>query len=282
MAGMSRRRFLTCAAGLGGLGLAAGYPIFIERYIILTNTYRIAVPELPEAFNGFRIVHLTDLHYGPLVPLSLIRHVVNRANQIPRDITVCTGDYVHERNATDQIDTVWPELARLEAPMGVFSILGNHDHWADTNRSDYWLKQTGQDLRHKTACIERNGQRLWLAGTGDLWEDKKPLDPLLEAIPDTDCRIVLAHNPDTADTAFLKRVDLMLCGHTHGGQVSIPFLGTPMLPVKNKNYNSGLKTSARGVRIFISRGIGWAILPVRFNCMPEIAVLELFREQTQA
>ncbi|NQU39869.1 MAG: hypothetical protein HQ523_07955 [Lentisphaerae bacterium] len=94
-------------------------------------------------------------------------------------------------------------------------------------------------------------------------------------MPESDCRIVLAHNPDTADTSFSSRVDLMLSGHTHGGQVRIPFIGPPVLPVRNKNYSSGLKSSLRGATVFISRGIGWAILPVRFNCFPEIAVLEL-------
>jgi predicted MPP superfamily phosphohydrolase len=201
---------------------------------------------------------------------------VARANRISRDAVICTGDYVHERNSTGQIDTVWPLLAQLEAPLGVFSILGNHDHWADTERSQYWLNRTGQDLRHKVFPIEKGGERIWLAGAGDIWEDHRDLDELLHAVPDSECRIVLAHNPDSADTEFSSRIDLMISGHTHGGQVNIPFVGTPVLPVRNKNYSSGLKRSPRGAHVFISRGIGWAILPVRFNCYPEIAVLELF------
>ncbi len=272
---ITRRRFLKRAIGFGSLGLVASYPIFIERYIVLINTYRIPVPNLPEAFSGFRIVQLTDLHYGLLMPLRLIRSVVARANQIQRDITICTGDYVHERNAYAQIDTVWPVLNTLTAPSGVYSILGNHDHWADTGRSIDWLTKTGQNLRHKTHAIEKDGSRLWLAGAGDLWEDDIPLDILLQDVPDSDCRIVLAHNPDTADEPFSSRVDLMISGHTHGGQVDIPFIGTPKLPVNNKNYSSGLKTSPRGLSVFISRGIGWSIFPIRFNCYPEIAVLEL-------
>jgi predicted MPP superfamily phosphohydrolase len=114
-----------------------------------------------------------------------------------------------------------------------------------------------------------------LAGAGDLWEDHSDLDDLLRKVPGSECRIVLAHNPDTADTKYSSRVDLMISGHTHGGQVDIPFVGTPVLPVRNKNYSSGLKRSPRGCRVFISKGIGWAIYPVRFNCFPEIAVLEL-------
>jgi len=269
---ITRRHFLKLA---GSVGLAASYPVFIERYIVLTNTYQIAVPNLPKAFSGLRIVNLTDLHYGFLVPLTLIKSVINRTNKLKPDLIVCTGDYVHEKDSTAQIDAVWPVLSQLAAPLGVYSVLGNHDHWADTERSDYWLKLTKQDLRHKVVRLERNGQHLWLAGTGDLWEDHKNLDNILGKVPDSECRIVLAHNPDTADTEYSSRIDLMISGHTHGGQVNIPFIGTPVLPVKNKNYSSGLKLSPRGCKVFISKGIGWAIYPLRFNCYPEIAVLEL-------
>ncbi len=272
---ISRRRFLKLAGFAGISGLVASYPVWIERYIVVTNTYRIPVPNLPRAFSGFRLVHLTDLHYGLLVPLFLIRNVIARANSIARDAIVCTGDYVHEKNSTGQIDAVWPLISGLNAPSGVFSILGNHDHWADTGRSQYWLRKTGQDLRHKTASIDRGGSRLWLVGAGDLWEDHRQLDDLMQKIPESECRLVLAHNPDTADTDFSTRVDLMISGHTHGGQVDIPLVGTPVLPVRNKTYSSGLKKSPRGASVFISKGIGWAVYPVRFNCLPEIAVLEL-------
>jgi uncharacterized protein len=269
---VSRRGFLKL--GLGAT-LVASYPILIERYLIFTNYYRIPVPRLPQAFAGLRVVQIADVHYGLLVPLALVRHVVETANQIPRDIIVCTGDYVHERHSTTQIDEVWPILAELNAPLGVLSVLGNHDHWANTAHSDAWLKKTGQDLRHKTRAIERNGERLWFAGAGDFWEDHRSIDGLLSEIPENECRVVLAHNPDSADTKFSLPVDLMLSGHTHGGQVQLPLLGALVLPVSNKTYSSGLVRSPRGTRVFISKGIGWAILPIRFNCAPEIAVLEL-------
>ncbi len=274
----SRRDFLKRLFSLGALGLSASYPVFIERSIVLTSTYRIPVPNLPEAFSGLRIAQLTDLHYGFLMPLALIEHVVRRTNELKPDIIVCTGDYVHGKNATPQIDAVWPVISQLQARLGVYSVLGNHDHWASTERSAYWLKKSGQDLRRTTARIDRSGQSLWLAGAGDLWQDHEDLDVLLRPVPEEACRIVLAHNPDTADTRYSSRVDLMISGHTHGGQVNIPLVGTPILPVKNKNYSSGLKRTKRGSQVFISRGIGWTIYPVRFNCYPEIAVLELVPE----
>lgn len=278
---MNRREFIRLGGLIGAAGLLASYTVFIERYIILTNHYLIAVPNLPKAFSGFRIVHLTDFHYGSLVPLAIIRHVIQRVNRLDRDLVVCTGDYVHERVATTQIDTVWPLLSDLTAPLGVLSVLGNHDHWASTKRSQYWLDKTNQDLRHKVKAIEKGGEKLWIAGAGDLWEDHRDLDQILSGIPDTDCRIVLAHNPDTADSKFSGRVDLIISGHTHGGQVDIPFIGPPVLPVRNKSYSSGLKTSPRGTGVFISKGIGWAIYPVRFNCPPEIAVLELIPSKVE-
>lgn len=272
---LTRRQFLRRGGVLGASALLASYPVFIERYLIQTNYYKIVVPNLPNAFSRFRIIQLTDLHYGFLVPLAVIRYAVDQANRLKHDLIVCTGDYVHEKRSTKQIDVVWPLLARLKAQYGVHSILGNHDHWADTERSQKWLVQSSQDLRHKVKVIEKDGQRLWLAGAGDLMEDHRNLDDLLVGVPDSDCRIVLAHNPDTADTGFSTRVDLMISGHTHGGQISIPFFGPPVLPVRNKTYSNGLKKSPRGTNVFISKGIGWAIYPVRFNCPPEIAVLEL-------
>lgn len=257
---------------LGGL---ASYAVLVERHIIVINTYRIPMPRLPDAFNGFRIVHLTDLHYGFLVSLQLIKRVVRRTNGLSKDVVVCTGDYIRERKSTKRMDEVWPVLAGLKAKHGVFSVLGNHDHWADTNRSLYWLERTGQNLRGKAKAIEKDGQRIWLAGGGDLWEDHIEFDDLLSDIPEQDCRIVLAHNPDSADTVFTARMDLMIAGHTHGGQVQLPFVGTPILPVKNKDYSSGLKRSKKNQPVFISRGIGWGFYPARFNCFPEIAILEL-------
>jgi predicted MPP superfamily phosphohydrolase len=261
--------------GAGLAGAVASYPFFIERAIVLQTHYRIRIPNLPPVFSGFRIVHLSDLHHGFLVPLASIERLVRRVNRIPRDVVVCTGDYVHAKNDTAQIDRVWPVLSHLTAPEGVWAVLGNHDHWADTVRSLYWLERSGQSLRGRAAAIERQGSRLWLAGGGDLWEDHIPLDRLLDPIPEDDCRILLVHNPDSADTPFEGHIDLILAGHTHGGQVRIPFWGAPVLPVRNKAYASGLVRTTKGHAMFVSRGIGWAICPVRFNCFPEIAVLEL-------
>jgi len=143
----------------------------------------------------------------------------------------------------------------------------------------HWLVKTGQNIRHKSKFIERNGKKLWIGGAGDLWEDEIGIDTAFENVPQADCKIVLAHNPDTADEKFDSRINLMLCGHTHGGQVNIPFIGPPVLPVKNRRYSDGLIQTPK-TPLFISKGIGWAVLPIRFNCYPEIAVLTLKKSAT--
>lgn len=272
---MNRRKFLKLTVTGAIAGIIGSYPVLIERYLVQVNRYRISVPNLPHQFNGFTIVQLTDLHFGSMVPLSFLKYVIGKANGLRKDMIVCTGDYVHRRDTDEEVNRIWPLLSELKAPSGVYSVLGNHDHWADSQRSVYWLERSGQNIQHRTHHFEREGKRLWIAGGGDLLEDHRNFDHMLRNVPEEDCRIVLAHNPDSADSSFSERIDLMICGHTHGGQINIPFYGTPVLPVKNKNYSSGLKKSIKGQPVFISKGIGWAVFPVRFNCFPEIAVLEL-------
>ncbi len=169
---MNRRRFLKLGICSGIGALICSYPIFIERYLVLINTYKIPVTNLPEEFNGFRIVHLTDLHLGFLVPESLIKSVIQRSNQINGNLIVCTGDYIHERNNTNQINIVWPILSQLHADLGVHSVLGNHDHWGDFDRSLYWLKKSGQCVRHTARPILYKNKRIWIGGAGDQWEDE--------------------------------------------------------------------------------------------------------------
>ncbi len=111
-------------------------------------------------------------------------------------------------------------------------------------------------------------------------EDELGIDDAFRHVPDSDCKILLSHNPDSADTDYKSRIDLMISGHTHGGQVIIPFVGAPILPVKNKLYSSG-HIRNEGTNLYISRGLGWAMIPVRFNCLPEISVLRLVRDGTE-
>ena len=276
MSGISRRTALRLGAYGLAAALAGSYTVLIERNIVLVNRYQIPLANLPPAFHGFTIAHLTDLHFGKLVSAAFISKVVERTNALRPDLIVCTGDYVHAKNTTAEIDQVWPLLMKLHARHGVFSVLGNHDHSADTARSLYWLERSGQNLRHQCKVLERGKERLVVGGAGELWGDQLKIDAAFAASAPGDCRILLAHNPDSVDSPFNTPISLVLSGHTHGGQVVLPFYGPLVLPVENKRYSSGLIDTPK-TKLFISRGIGWAIYPVRFNCYPEIAVLELVR-----
>ena len=271
---MNRRTFLKFAAGTtGGLALMGSYPLIAGQHAVRINRYRITLPRLPRSFDGFTIVQLTDLHYGYFTSLDLMQRVLSSANAIPHDLTVCTGDYILDKSA--QVDELWPLICELKAPEGVFSVLGNHDHGSCLDRSRYWLEKSGQNIRRAVRKIERNGETLWFAGAGDYWWDSFSIDKVLEPIPRNECRILLAHNPDSADTVAHEHADLVISGHTHGGQINLPFIGSPFYSVKNKAFTSGLCRSTRGFPVFISKGIGMTRIPVRINCDPEIAILEL-------
>ena len=271
---MDRRSFLRYAFAGGAATLAGCYPVFIERNLVQINRYTIPVANLPRAFHGFTLAHLTDIHLGFLVSENFVEGIVEKTNKLKTDAIVCTGDFVHNRNTTEEIDKVWPILSKLTAKYGVYSVLGNHDHTADTNRSLYWLERSGQNLRHRQAAITKGKERLVLGGAGDYLEDSLEIDKAFATTDENDCRILLSHNPDSIDTSYSTPLSLVISGHTHGGQVILPFIGPPILPVDNKIYSSGFIIEGPAP-IFISRGIGWAIYPIRFNCYPEIAVLQL-------
>ncbi|MCX7092786.1 MAG: metallophosphoesterase [Methylobacter sp.] len=278
---MNRRSFLKLALSTGAVVLVGSYPIFIERNLVQLNRYKIPIPNLPLSFHGFTLAHLTDVHLGALVSPSFVEEIVHRANRLNTDIIVCTGDYVHQRNTIEEIDKVWPVLSKLTARYGVYSVLGNHDHWADTARSLYWLERSGQNIRHQCKPIYKGRERILLGGAGDFWEDELKINEAFSCSDQDDCKILLSHNPDSVDSDFQTPLSLVLSGHTHGGQVVLPFLGARRLPVENKAYSSGLISTPK-TPLFISRGIGWSTLPVRFNCYPEIAVLELVNPKLAA
>lgn len=270
----SRRVFLF---GAGAAALTASYSVFIERYLVQVNRYDVFVSNLPPAFVGYQIAHLTDTHLGWMTSTKFLNEVVDIANDVGADLIVGTGDFVHRQ--PEEVGAVWPLLKRLRARDGVCCVLGNHDHWADERESLSRLESSGFSVRHSVVPLVRNGQRLLVLGAGDHMEDRFGLNDLLQAARPEDCRIVLAHNPDAADQPRGGRIDLMLSGHTHGGQIRIPGYGAPILPVHNKAYDQGLKTVG-DMSLFISRGVGCVAIPARFASPPEVAVLRLTDERS--
>ncbi|MCP4132950.1 MAG: hypothetical protein GY754_18440 [bacterium] len=253
------------------------YVFFIERYLLRTRYLDVECDNLPPEFDGFTIAVISDVHYGFLTPKWWIKMVIKKANKTGANVIAAVGDYVKRPSLGDfQVHGIWPLLMKLEASDGVYMVLGNHDHWANSSLSLRYLEESGKSLRFGQTYIRKGDAAISLSGAGDNWTERSGIDETLKDVPSDIFRIVLAHNPDTADDRYSSRVDLFVSGHTHGGQVRIPGLDNSFLiPIKNKGYTCGFKHNRKGEKIFISRGLGWSVWPIRFNCSPELPVLRL-------
>jgi predicted MPP superfamily phosphohydrolase len=289
----SRRTFLTlgCGALLGGTAMCALTPIYaaqVEPHWTEVTRRDILLSGLPEILDGLTIVQLSDLHLGPYVSAEDIRRSVEITNNLQADLVVLTGDFVYH-SASYSVACA-QELALLRARYGVYAVLGNHDIWTSPRQVTENLIQAGIPvLRNEGQAVEIRGSRLWLLGikdTGDsgssfshfraLWQEpRRALASLLKELPTDELRLLLVHNPDFTEMLPDGRIDLALCGHTHGGQVRLPLIGAPVVPSHfGQKYVSGLVQGPRTL-VYTSRGIGLIAPPVRFNCRPEVTLLRL-------
>jgi predicted MPP superfamily phosphohydrolase len=284
--GTTRRQFLSTGSRLA-VAAAAGtgvYSLFVASRWFGT-THRVHhLQGLPPELNGLRVVQLSDIHHGPNLCLGYVREIIAATNALNADIILLTGDYVHR--SWKYIDPVVRELSELRAKIGILATLGNHDWWEGgpaTKRAfaKYRIPLIDNDRMFLTPdrkLVRSSNRGLCIAGIGDYLEDEISFDMALGGVPDDMPRLLMSHNPDSAeDTRLLNgnwRIDLMLCGHTHGGQVKVPLLGTPIVPSRfGQKYAAGLIQGPR-CPVFISRGVGMTVLPVRFRVPPEIAVTE--------
>jgi uncharacterized protein len=290
---LSRRQFLALAAGLGLDGIAAGlgielYASRIEPLWIQVHRVDIRVNGLPPAFKNFTIAQFSDLHASPYTRVEDVRHCVALTNALGADAIVMTGDFIIRESVTG-FDWA-PELAALRARYGVYAVLGNHDAWADPDYITAELAASGvRVLRNDRTALEIEQSRLWLAGVEDIGykggkfyafkqfyaRTTAGMEALLAGLPPAEPRILLVHNPDFTELLQEGRVDLALCGHTHGGQVRLPFFGSPIVPsFFGQKYTSGLVQGPKTM-VYINRGIGVIYPPLRFNCRPEITLFRL-------
>jgi uncharacterized protein len=269
------------AAGAAGLG----YALLAELRWFRVTRRTVPLRGLPPALDGLRLVQLTDIHHGTWLALDYVRQVVDAANALRPDVVLLTGDYVHQSPA--YIGPVTGELARLRPAVGCVAVLGNHDWWEDADRTRRRLEEAGipvidnarRVLTPDRRLVEGTDAGLALAGVGDLWMDRQDYRAALAGLPEAMPRLLLSHNPDVAEERdFVRsglRVDLMVSGHTHGGQVYIPGLGTPIVPSHYGQKYAGGLVQGPACPVFVSRGLGVSSLPVRLGVPPELAVLEL-------
>jgi uncharacterized protein len=282
MAKSTRRRFLLRTLG-AVFGLSVGgaiYSLFLEPSWILTTRRTIRIPGLSKALVGKRIVHLTDLHLGAASPLYVER-CARLTMDLKPDLVALTGDYTGN-NRRHQAERVADILSTISAPLGVFATSGNHDfgvyHSGGRPHEPLALPLLADRgisvIDNQVRAFGADGERTWLVGLGDLWAKRCLVEETMKDLPPDEPRIVLSHNPDSIFDIVRQGADLVLSGHTHGGQVDLPLFGPPLLPVKNRQYYSGLYQVTERTRLYVSNGLGY-LIRVRFNARPEIAVHDL-------
>jgi predicted MPP superfamily phosphohydrolase len=263
----------------------AGWGFFAEARWFEVTRRTFPVKGLPPELDGLRVVQLSDIHHSQWMSIKWVRQIVDVTNSLDADVVALTGDYVYR--GLEYVRPTAIELARLRPRIGVVGVMGNHDWWQNGELTKWAFAKEGVPLidnarRFVTPdrrMVERAGEGICFAGVGDLWEDKCVYRDALGGVPGGMPRILLAHNPDVAEEPeFLQsgyRVDLMLSGHTHGGQIRLPGIGAPVTNSRlGQKYAKGL---VRGpvCPVYVSRGLGMTVMPIRVGVRPEIAVIEL-------
>lgn len=257
-----------------------GYSFLMEPNAFQVETIRLKLPRLSRQFSGLRIAQISDIHMGGWMNLERLQRAADLVLEQKPELLLITGDFLIGRDAAaisqQTVQDLITGLSRLAASFPTFAVLGNHDYWTDVELVRHILSSSGiTDLTNAVFTLKRAEDSLHLCGVDDLWEGEARIDDVIAQLQDEAPAILLAHEPDFADTsAATGRFDLQLSGHTHGGQVVLPFLGPPVLPHLGRKYPSGLY-KIRDMFQYTNRGIGMARLPVRINCPPEITVFIL-------
>jgi hypothetical protein len=279
---LTRRNFLIgSAAAAGGLALYSGE---IARHEISIETHALTVVKLPDAFRGYRIVQISDIHYDEYTEPSFVRRVVGEVNRLTPDLVLLTGDYISntpmgQQFAAGAMLRCADELRKLTCPVR-YAVMGNHDSILGPPLIRAGLASASIPmLFNQHVAIERNGQRLWLAGVADVLTNVPNLNLAIPASPDGPV-LMLCHEPDYADNVLEQGygavVDVMLAGHSHGGQVRLPIVGAVHRVYGAEHYVQGLYRLGR-MQLYVNRGIGTVGVPFRLNCPPEITVFTLQR-----
>lgn len=271
---LTRRRFFQLSgAAAAGLALYAGE---ISRHELSLTQYNVQLPRLPDAFRGMRIVQVSDFHYAEYTESFFLRDVVRRVNQLKPDMVLMTGDFISYGPlpysfARRRMVECAAIVSGIQCPLR-YASLGNHDCMVG---AQYVIGPLADHnipvLDNRAIALERDGQRLWLAGLGSACcNDADPAAAIPKAVASGgEAAIVMAHEPDILPEVARYNPDLMLSGHTHGGQVRLPFLPPFQLPDYGKHYVEGWFRQGP-TQLYVNRGIGAVGVPFRLNCPPEI------------
>ncbi|MBN9519050.1 metallophosphoesterase [bacterium] len=271
------------AQAIGRNWARVGYARRIEPTWLEVNRFSLPVRGLSAGFEGLKIAHLTDFHYGAHIPKGYLEDALDRTAAEKPDVVALTGDFIDR--GPKHLAGAAKLFCRLKAPLGVFAVLGNHDFSVHTARgvrrhpelhrrvADALGGQGVRVLRNESVRFDRPGGGLVVAGVDDLWSlESNPVAALAGSCPNTP-RLVLAHNPCSAEHFAGHRFDLMLSGHTHGGQIDWPGLGRLMLSKKAKRWAAGMYPHEGG-QVYVNKGVGFG-WRFRFGVRPEVALFTL-------
>ncbi len=259
-----------------GILILVIWSFFIEPNMLIVNNQAFNIKGL----EGLKVVFVGDFHVKPNQK-NRLACVVNKINEQHPDLILSTGDFVsgHDPKQSLSIEEIAQELSKLKPKYGFYTVLGNHDWWQGGEKIEKVLESNGIIvLGNENKKLNINEKVLYIAGVEDM--DTRNID-LSKALKNTNHpAILLTHTPDVfpfiadeTNSKITNKVDLTLAGHTHGGQVNLPFIGVLIVPSSYGNkYARGL-IEEKGKKMFVTKGIGTSILPVRFNCTPEIVVI---------
>lgn len=261
------------------LAVLAIWAFLIEPNRLIVHPETIQIENWPQELAGLRMAVISDIHTGaPFVNDQKLKDIVDRTNALNPDLIVLLGDYMspnswHSHRVEPEVTAA--ALKSLKAPLGVYSVLGNHDWWYNGERVRRAFEQDGiRVLDDEVTEIKWHEKSFWLVGLADLWTRPQHIEETIAKIPPGSTIIALTHNPDIFPR-LPQTVPLLIAGHTHGGQVNLPFIGTPIVPSRfGRKYTAG-HIFENGHHMFVTTGIGTSILPVRFRVPPEIVILTI-------
>ena len=288
----TRRRFLVN-------GVRASVLVVVGKGVFNTTPRQIEVVKrevrlkgLPATLRGFKVALLSDLHASDIVSDELIGTAADLAMKEKPDMIALTGDFVSGPTKflngsiggfkKKNLDSCIDAMMKLKAPYGVYGVLGNHDFWCGpeamkTIMDEFSNRLAVAWLRNSSVTLEKDGGKLDILGVDDYWENSCSLNRAYDGLDSKNIKVLLSHNPDVNEMIDVekKRIDLVLSGHTHGGQVVFPLIGVPYMPSKyGTKYAEGLVRDGER-QTYISRGVGHLMVPVRINCPPEVSILTL-------
>ncbi|MDH5478633.1 MAG: metallophosphoesterase [Nitrospinota bacterium] len=276
--------------GLFAAGLGVGF-YNTTSYGVQLQEVTIRIRDLPRRFSGFTIGLLSDTHASMIANNGLFEEAARLImSKRPQMITL-TGDYISGSTKflsssigkfrQDYLDQLVDSFSALKAPMGIYAVLGNHDFWSGPKAlesiSDGFSRKLGVTwLRNRNLRLEKEGEAINLLGVDDYWQNSCSLHRAYQGLNHDSVNIMLSHNPDINDDVLPQmRIDLILSGHTHGGQIYLPVIGCPVVPSKfGQKYIAGLVRDGER-QTYITRGVGHLMAPIRINCPPEATIITL-------